>query len=101
MEEGKEVEQYVKVVGVPKGLEGVTPGILSGKDEDDHGDQGKQDGRKSSHRQEDPVGELGQRVRTMENFAEEASQIICRLSGDVVEVETVTDGVHDGKDETI
>ena len=101
MEEGQDVEDDVQVVSVPEGLEGVAPGVLGGEDVDDDSDQSQHESSKASHCQEEPVGELGQSVSTMVHFTEDAGQIVGPLRGDVVEVDTVTNTVHDREEQTV
>ena len=101
MEEGQDVEDDVKVVGVPEGLEGVTSGVLSGKHENNDSNQCRNESSKASHGQEEPVGELGQGVGTMVHLTEDAGQVVGSLGRDVVEVEAVTDAMHHREEETI
>ena len=98
MEEGEDVEDNVQVVSVPESLEGVASGVLRGKYEDDDSDQSQHKGSKTSHRQEEPVRELGQGVGTMVDFTEDAGQVVGGLSGDVVKVDTMTDAMHNGEE---
>ena len=86
MEEGQDVEDDVEVVGVPEGLEGVAPGILSGKDKDYDCDESHYKSGKARHSQEKPVGESWKVMSAVVHLTEDAGEIITRLSGNVVEV---------------
>ena len=86
MEEGKDVEDDVKMVGVPEGLEGVTSGILSGKHENYDRNEGHHKSSKTRHCQEKPVGESWKIMSTMVHLTEDAGEIISCLSRNMVEV---------------
>ncbi len=100
VKEGENVEHHIPVVSDPEGTEGVASCVLSSKHkDDDHKHSGKEP-CKSCHGQEKPVGELGQNVSAMVDLSEEARQIVGSLSADVVEVEAVADGMHEGKEQS-
>ena len=86
MEEGQDVEDDVKVVGVPESLEGVTPGILSGKHENNNRDESHHKSSKACHSQEKPVGESWKVMSAVVHLTEDAGEIITRLIGYMVEV---------------
>ena len=100
MQEHEDVEEDVPVVGQPEGLEGVAAGVLGGKDKDHNGYEGEDEGAEAGGGEEEPEEEGGQVVAGEVDFAEDAAEVACRLRGDVVEVDPVTDDVHEGEEET-
>ena len=100
MEEHEYIEHYVKMVGQPERLEGITASILYSKYEYDDCNKSEDESRKSCHSQEQPVRELGQEMAPEIHFSKEASQIAWRLRGNVIEVNPVTNAVHDSGEES-
>ena len=100
MQEHEDVEEDVPVVGQPEGLEGVAAGVLGGKDKDHDGYEGEDEGAEAGGGEEEPEEEGGQVVAGEVDIAEDAAEVACRLRGDVVEVDPVTDDVHEGEEET-
>ena len=97
VEECEDVEHHIPVVSDPEGTEGVASCVLGSKHENDDGKHSGKESGKSCHGQEHPVGELGQNVSAMVDLSEDAGQIVSCLSSDVIEVEAVTDDMHEGE----
>ncbi len=95
MKEGEDVEHYIPMMGDPKSTEGVASGVLSSKHKDDDCEHSGKESSKSCHSKEHPVGELGQDVGAMIDLSKDASQIVGSLGGNVVEVEAVTNRMHE------
>ena len=95
MQEHQDIESYVQMVGEPKGLESVAASVLGSKNEYNDSDQSQYETTEASHGQEQPVCELREYVRTAVHFPKDACQVTGSLGGDVVEVDTVANAMHD------
>ena len=95
MQEHQDVKGNIEVVGYPEGLESVAASVLGGKNEYNDSDQSQYESTEASHGQEQPECELWKCVSAVVHFSEDARQVIGCLGGDVVEVDTMADAMHD------
>ena len=94
MKEHQDVKHYIEVVSDPESLESVASSILCGKHINDDCYQSQYKRTKARHCKEEPVGKLWQNVGAAVNFPEDACQVTRCLGGNVVEIDSVTNTVH-------
>ncbi len=99
MNETKDVEYNVELVGGEEELVGLFPNGGMRKGEDDGHDGEEHEASDAGDGLEEPVDDRGSGVGGEEHFLGHTAEVVDRLSGNVVEVDNVTNGVEEGEEE--
>lgn len=99
MDETEEEKEDIEAVDSPEVVVCLSSYLRMREDEDDTDDSEEHDASDASDSSEDPEGKGGFVVRVEVHFLNETLQVIQGLSGDMVEVDTVTDSVNKSEEE--
>lgn len=99
MDEAEEEEKDIEAVDSPEVVVSLPSNLGMGEDEDDTDDSEEEDASDASDSSEYPEGEGGFVVGVEVHFLDKTLQVIQGLGGDMVEVDTVTNGVDKGEEE--